>query len=125
MAVVNFTQAEPRLSGHNSYDVVITTWAHLLNGDSGQPLSMPHYPDTTIQFLGVPGGGTPGIRWEGSLVGGADANWFTLHDNANTPVNLAAPDGRFVSECCLFLRPRVTGGDVTTDWTAILLCRRH
>lgn len=103
-------------------DQKLYTWSGLLNGDDGSPAAYQGAGDRTVQVTGTPGaGGT--IIFEGSLDGGT--TWFSLRDPSSTAISFTAAGGRAVLENVPLIRPRVTGGDGTTNFTAYLCVRRN
>lgn len=96
-------------------------WAAMLNGDVGLPAQFMATGDRTFQVNGTFGvGGT--IVLEGSLDG---TNYFTLSDAGGTAISRTAAGLKSVLESPLFIRPRVTAGDGTTNLIATLTVRRH
>ena len=97
------------------------TWSGLLNGDDGAPVELADYADRSIQVQGTPGA-APNIRIEGSNDG---ANYVVLTDPQGTALNITAAGViEQVEEITRYLRPRVTAGDGTTNWTVTFFGRR-
>lgn len=99
-------------------DLALVTWAGLLLGDDGQPLEAGGFADRSVQFVGVFGGAT--VIFEGSNNG---ADWHPLVDPQGDPISKTLPSLEAVLETTRFVRPRVSGGDGTTNITAILFAR--
>ena len=99
------------------------TWTGLLNGDSGSPISVPGAADMSIQVIQVAAGTGDTIILEGSLEE-TPSNWFQLRDGGDNLVSFTGDDGEALSPVVMHVRPRVTAGDGTTEFTAILLARR-
>jgi len=94
-------------------------WA-LANGETGNPLEFVSYVDRSVQVTGTFGaGGT--VVLEGSNDG---TNYHTLTDPQGNPLSFTAAGLLAVTEVCVFVRPRVTGGDGTTALTITLCIRR-
>lgn len=104
---------------------VLYQWGVLANGDDGEPVKTFDFADCSVQFNGTPGAGA-NVVWEGSNVEvpSVASDWFTLTDAQAAAISKAAPFLEQVAEVCLWMRPRVTAGDVTTSWTVRLFCRR-
>ena len=93
-------------------------WENLANGDSGEPISIPGAPDSTVQVFGTFGsGGT--IIFEGTLEK-TPTTWFPLEDSQGSAISFTAAGGSVVLGLTRHIRPRVSAGDGTTDLTAIL-----
>lgn len=99
-------------------------WAGLLNTDSGAPIGYQGSGDKSIQFTGTFGaGGT--IVLEGTLdKDPASATWFTLSDLQATAISKTAAALEGIAEAVMWLRPRVTAGDGTTNLVATLVVRQ-
>lgn len=101
-------------------DAVVVVWTGLLNGDDGFQYENVGRADRSIQFTGTFGaGGT--IVLEGSNNG---VNYVTLSDPSSIAISKTAASIEAVLELMRFVRPRVTGGDGTTNLQARLLCSR-
>ena len=97
-------------------------WAGLLNGDDGDPVSIPGAADMTFQVFGTFGTGGA-IRLEGSCEISPPSNYFQMRDGGDNLISFTQADGEMVAPIAAFIRPRVTAGDGDTDLTAILLAR--
>lgn len=98
---------------------ILHTWTGLLADDDGQVVEMCTYADRTIQITGTFSTGT--LLWEGSL----DAsNYATLNDPQGNPLSITSAKIETVMELTRYARPRVSGGDGSTDLTVTLLARR-
>jgi hypothetical protein len=98
----------------------ITTWSGLLNGDDGESYQVLNFNDLCIQFTGTAGVGLA-ISLEGS---NDNTNWFILNDLQGSPITKSAAGLEQVAEGPLWVRPRITGGDGTTNMAAVLVARR-
>ena len=98
------------------------TWEGLLNGDSGTPVSIPGAADMTVQVIQVAAGTGDTIILEGSLEE-TPSKWFQMRDGGDNLISFTGDDGEAVSPVVMHVRPRVTAGDGTTDFTTILLAR--
>lgn len=112
------TVATPQPNNHAG--VRMFTWSGLLNGDDGEPVEVPSFPDTAVQFSGTFGSGG-NIVLEGSLDG---STYFTLSDPQGNAISKGAAAMEQIQELVRFIKPRVTGGDGTTNLTARLIARK-
>jgi hypothetical protein len=102
-------------------NAAIYTWSGLVSNSSGSSISGPGWTDRSIQFTGTFGAGGTCVL-QGSNDG---VNWFTLHDPFSNALSFTAAALAAVTEICFFIRPTITGGDGTTNITAVLLCCNH
>lgn len=108
------------LSNRWNEDCHTAQWTGLLNTDDGVPLEQPSSNDRSVQVTGTFGsGGTVVI--EGSNDG---TNYQTLTDPQGNALSVTAARLKQISELTRFIRPRVTGGDGTTNLTVTMLIRR-
>lgn len=117
------TYIEASLPPRIDYDgVVIGSWSGLLNGDDGSPVELAAFADKSVQITGTLGTGGS-IQLEGSLNG---TDWGLLTDpQGNNIVKTALTNSiEAITELVRFVRPRVTAGDGTTNFTVHLLARR-
>jgi len=98
-------------------------WVGLLNGDDGEVISIPGAADMTIQVIVVAAGSGDTLILEGSLEELPPTNFFQLTDNGDNLISFSAAGGEAVAPLTSAVRPRVTAGDGTTNFTAILLAR--
>ncbi|NUX58665.1 hypothetical protein [Paraburkholderia youngii] len=97
------------------------TWPTLANGDAGQIIGPDFalWSDRSIQITGI--FGTSGtIVFEGSNDG---VNFYTLNAPQGTALQFTSATLRQVLEAALYVRPRVTAGDVTTNLAVTLMLR--
>ena len=98
-------------------------WSGLLQSslDTGTPAELPDYADRSVQIGGTLGvGGTVVI--EGSNDG---TTYITLTDPQGNALSFTAIDRiEQVQEITRFIRPRVTAGDGTTNFTVTFYGRR-
>lgn len=99
--------------------IVVVSWVNLQNGDDGQ--SYPHgwYADRTVQVFGTFGAGGKLIV-EGSIDG---ATWAQLHDAFGNNAEFTAAGVALIAEITRYVRVRVTGGDGSTNLTAMMIGR--
>lgn len=117
MATRSYTSTEIRGFYDHAHKI---TWTGLLNGDDGDPVSVPGAFLKTIQFNGTFGvGGT--IVLEGSVDG---TNYVQLTDLQGNNISKTSSALEGVQEFVLFVRPRVTAGDGSTDLKAYLAIKR-
>lgn len=98
---------------------MIVTWPHLANGDDGDPITFSQYADKSAQVIGTFGVGG-GVAIEGSNNG---KDWAPLSDPQGNDLNFSTAKIEMVTEATLYVRPRVTGGNGSTDLTVILLMK--
>jgi len=117
MAIVSFT-IDPIKTWKDKAHVI--TWASLANGDTGSALEMAGSADRSVQVVGTFGSGG-NLRLQGSNDG---TNWNTLTDPQGNDINITSTKIEQVTEVVRYMRPNVTGGDVTTNLTITILVRR-
>ena len=97
-------------------------WTGLLNGDDGEPASVPLAADMTFQVIQVDAGVGDTIILEASCEV-SPATYFQMRDGGDNLISFIGSDGGLVAPVAAHIRPRVTAGDGTTNFTAILLAR--
>lgn len=103
----------------SSQDVAVTTWGAMLAGDDGGPVRLAVYSDRAIQIAGTFGGASVTIG------GSNDGETFhALTDTQGEPLTLTAGALKQIVELPVFLKPRVFGGDGTTNLKVVLSGRR-
>lgn len=109
----------PRLNyGSNA---ITATWTPAANGETSDEVAGSNFIGAALQVYGTFGaGGT--ILLEGSNDG---VVYATLDDFNGDPVSITAASIVYLSQTPVFVRMRVSAGDVTTSLTAILLLRRQ
>lgn len=100
-------------------DVAVTTWAGLAANDDGEPIRLVTFSDRSIQVSGTFGGAS--ITIGGSNDG---ETYHALHDTAGDPITLTSAALKGIVELPVFLKPRVFGGDGTTNLKIVLVARR-
>mgnify|MGYP000043478708 CR=1 FL=1 len=98
---------------------IVATWPGLANGDDGEPIKFSQYADKSVQVTGIFGSGGA-LLIEGSNNG---TDWAPLSDPQGNELNFAMAKIEMVTEATLYVRPRVTGGDGTTNLSVILLMK--
>jgi hypothetical protein len=96
----------------------VQQWVNMGNGDEGAPLGNSQYTDRSAQVVGFFGGASVVI--EGTNNG---TNWATLTDLQGNPLSFTTEKIELVAEATLQIRPRVVGGDVSTDLSVYLLVK--
>lgn len=102
-----------------STDVAVTTWAGLLADDDGEPVRLAVYSDRSIQIAGDFGGASVTI--------GGSNDGITYHALTSTdgePLALTAAVLKQIVELPVFIKPRVFGGNGSTNLQVILAGRR-
>lgn len=117
MAVINYT-VDPLKTWKDKAHVI--SWANLADGDTGQALEMAGSADRSVQVVGTFGSGG-NLRLQGSNDGN---NWNTLTDPQGNDINITSSKIEQITEVVRYMRPNVTGGDVTTNLTITILVRR-
>lgn len=120
MSIINpsFVDLSQKFFGNT---VVIYTWAALANGDSGAPVQGPGWADRSFQVEGTFGsGGT--VLIEGSNDG---TNYRTLNDPFGNALSLTSAGVFELTQIALWMRPRVSAGDITTNITISATLGRH
>ncbi len=102
-----------------SLDVAVTTWSGLLAGDDGEPVRLAVYSDRSIQVAGTFGGASV-------TIGGSNdgETYHALTDTAGDPLTLTTGALKQIVELPIFIKPRVFGGDGTTNLKVILSGRK-
>ena len=102
-----------------SLDVAVTTWSELLAGDDGQAVRLAVYSDRSIQVAGSFGGATV------TIAGSNDGETYhALTDTGGNPLTLTAGALKQIVELPVFLKPRVFGGNGTTNLKVVLSGRK-
>ena len=102
-----------------SLDVAVTTWAGLFADDDGEPVRLAVYSDRSVQVVGEFGGAS--ITIAGSNDG---VHYHALTDTAGDPLTLTAGALKQIVELPVYLKPRVFGGDGSTDLKVVLSGRK-
>lgn len=123
------TISHPSTSGGTTRDVMLVTWTGLTKAtdDYGAAVQVPALADRSVQVIGALGvGGSVRIEGSNKAVPGeaVPADWAVLTDPQGNNLDISAPKIESVTEPVLWIRPRVTAGDGTTDFTVILLLRK-
>lgn len=110
------------VTGPTDDGLYVIEWAGLLNGDTGEPVRLPFYAgDKTVQVIGTFGVGG-NINMEGSNADAPGASdWGQVHDAAVVLMALSTTVPFVIAETTMWVRPKVTAGDGTTDLTCIIV----
>ena len=102
-----------------SRDVAVTTWSSMLKDDDGGPVRLAVYSDRSIQLTGTFGGASV-------TIGGSNdgITYHALSTPAGDALTLSAAGLYQILELPVFIKPRVFGGDGTTNINVILAGRR-
>lgn len=102
-----------------SLDVAVTTWSPLAAGDDGAPVRLAVYSDRSIQVAGTFGGASV-------TIGGSNdgETYHALTDTKGETLTLTAGALKAIVELPIFIKPRVFGGDGTTNLKVVLSGRR-
>jgi hypothetical protein len=127
MAVRNFTTIDMYGGQQNvPKGVHIVHWPGLLNGDTGQPYSCPHFSGRAVQVVSGTAGVGLSVAVEGTLVPDGQVTvspvFKALKDPSSTVIALTAIGNiSQVLEDVYQIRPNVTAGDGTTNVDVYLL----
>ncbi|HET8869172.1 MAG TPA: hypothetical protein VFM48_01890 [Aquabacterium sp.] len=109
----------------NDKSVVLVTWAGLTfaTTDDGAPISLAAWSEKTFQAFGT-FGASGNVVIEGSNDG---TNWSPISNRQGvTPFNLTSSQAINTSQDRpIWVRPRVTAGDDTTNVTVTVACHRY
>lgn len=102
-----------------SLDVAVTTWAGMSANDDGEPVRLAVYSDRSIQVSGVFGGASV-------TIGGSNdgETYHALTDTQGDPLTLTAGALKQIIELPVFIKPRVFGGDGSTNLKFVLSGRK-
>jgi len=102
-------------------DIAVYTWPNLTTTNAdGAPVSFQGSGDRTVQFNGTFGVGGS-IQFEGSNDGNT---WFVLTDPQGNNIVKTSAAMEIIEEGPVFVRPKITAGDGSTQLTAVLVVRR-
>lgn len=101
-------------------DTLLIYWPDLGNGDDGEPFEGHFFVDRTIEVAGTFGAGG-NVRIEGRCYA---AGFSPLTDPQGNDMDIASAKLEALTELVRYIRPRVTGGDGTTNITVALMARR-
>jgi hypothetical protein len=100
-------------------------WASMANGDTGEPVGLPQYPDKTAQVEGTFSTGGTVIMEGGASVVPAAGDWGGIHDPQGTLVSFGVGatenDPLVLAENPRVIRPNVTAGDASTDVDVVVI----
>lgn len=102
-----------------SLDVAVTTWSALLAGDDGEPVRLAVFSDRSVQVSGTFGGASV-------TIGGSNdgVTYHALTDTAGDALSVTAACLKQIVELPIWIKPRIFGGDGTTNLTVVLAGRR-
>lgn len=102
-----------------SLEVAVTTWSPLLASDDGAPVRLAVYSDRSVQVSGTFGGASV-------TIGGSNdgETYHALSDTSGNPLTLTSGALRQIVELPIFIKPRVFGGDGTTNLKVVLSGRK-
>lgn len=96
----------------------VANWTGLLAGDDGDGMPFAQYTDKSAQVIGTFGGAT--VRIEGSNNG---TDWAVLTDPQGNDLLITSAKIERVTEATVHVRPRIIGGDGTTNLSVLMLCK--
>lgn len=97
----------------------VAAWTGLALGDDGTPLPFSQYTDKSVQVAGTLGGASVAIEGRNN----PSAPWAVLTDPQGNDLNITTLKIEMVTEATLQIRPRIVGGDGTTNVSVYLLCK--
>jgi len=100
--------------------VLHVRWLALANGDTGEPVMLPHAPDKNIHFSGTFGaGGSVSLRGSSKLVPVVSTDpILTAGEGGANPITKTSEGMEQTQENPLWVWPHVTAGDGTTSINA-------
>lgn len=101
----------------NTSVALVSAWTGLQITDDGEPLVFSQYTDKSVQVSGTFGGASVVI--EGRNAPGLP--WATLTDPQGNDLTITTAKIEMVAEATLEIRPRIVGGDGTTNLAVHLL----
>lgn len=102
-----------------SLDVAVTTWAGLLADDDGEAVRLAVYSDRSVQVSGTFSGASVTIAGSNDGI-----TYHALTDTSGAPLTLTAGALKQIVELPVFLKPRVFGGNGSTDLKVVLSGRK-
>jgi hypothetical protein len=137
MAVRGYVKDQAVTSSSGDASLIRVMWTGLLNGDTGAPLPWSEWSDRNVHFgcanylttTASVFGAAGNIIFEGSNdydpVTNTTGTFSTLNDISNTALaTVTTVSLKQVVESPLWVRPRISAGDGTTNITVILCGRR-
>lgn len=100
-------------------DAAVTVWAAMAGADTGERVKLVQFADRVVQVEGTFDGAT--VVFEGS---NDDTNYHTLMDPQGNALSFTASGLEAVLEAPFYVRPRTSGGGVSTAVTVTLVGRR-
>lgn len=105
--MINYSQEAPFVGQRDVYQL---SWPNMPQDEVGQSAAFARYSDRSVQVTGTFGGAT--VTIEGSNDG---VNFFTLVDPQGNNLSFVTAKLEAILELCIWIRPKVTGGDGTTS----------
>lgn len=127
MATRAVTIFNPPNVGFSSGGVLIYVWTGLLNGDYGEAISVPALADRSVQMLGALGTGGAISMYGSNKVNPdltTDTDWGVLNDPQANALVLTALKFESIQEPSVWLRPKVTAGNGSTNLSIYLMLRK-
>jgi hypothetical protein len=112
-------QAVTTFPFETSHDVAVTTWAGMLADDDGEAVRLAVYSDRSIQIAGELGGAVV-------TIGGSNdgETYHALTSTSGETLTFTEGGLKQIVELPIFLKPRVFGGDGTTNVKVVLSGRK-
>ena len=109
--------------GQGDGSVQVVTWTSLVAASLvGAPFELPQHADICVQIIANTTGGATCVI-EGSNDG---TNYGTLNNAQSVALSVVATTApKQIVERPLYIRPRISGGGGTEDWTIIATARRN
>jgi len=103
--------------------VAVYQWPGMVLNDTGEPISIPHYADRSVQVKG-----TFGVAGKCTIQGSNDISgtpvYATLNDPQGNVLEITAAKIEQVLEMAFLMRPSIVAGDGTTALDVTMLARR-
>lgn len=120
MATINATMN--RKIGNSDDSVILITWVSLIAGSlDGAKVELPEWSDNCVQIVANTTGSATCVI-QGSNDG---TNWGTLYDAQGTALSFTATGApKQIVERPRYIRPLLSGGGGTEDWSIFLVLHR-
>lgn len=137
MALKQGTRDQATSASQGDGSVSRIRWDQLANTDTGSPVSLPEWADRTVHAgcnrvdgtTATVFGAGGSVSLEGSndydpAVAGNAGTWIVLTDQNGVAMTYTAASLKQMTEAPLWVRPRVTAGDGSTNINVVLVVRR-
>lgn len=116
MAVVPYSPENVEGNGR------VLTWAHMKNGDTGQPFPCSQFSTCSIHVYAENWGAGGNCRIQGTNETAPEPKkWVALSDFEGDTLEFTSSALRQVREAAYQLRPKIIAGDINTDITVVAM----